>query len=253
MNLAEQNPFETIKQTGDNGASFWSARDLMPLLGYDKWERFQGVIERAQLACNNSNIPSDNHILGGEKLVQRPQGGGNTREDFRLSRFGAYLVAMNGDPRKPEIAAAQQYFVVKTREAETRPVLPFNPNSPVSMLEYALTQAREAESAKTALALAAPKAEAFDKFINATGCYLVREAAKVLGIGQNRLYNAMRDNHIIFPDRNEPYQCHVDAGRFVVKARTFEAGEKGTRTAQTMYVTSKGVEYLRDRVLRGNL
>ena len=39
-------------------------------------------------------------------------------EDYFISRFGAYLFAMNGDPRKPEVAAAQAYFAVQTRRAE---------------------------------------------------------------------------------------------------------------------------------------
>jgi hypothetical protein len=112
--LSHTSPFESIKQSL-HGADLWSARDLMPLLGYDRWQNFHEAIERARFTCENTGVKvSQNFLLASVKSQGRPA------TDYHLTRYAAYLVAMNGDPRKPEVAAAQSYFAVKTREAEVR-------------------------------------------------------------------------------------------------------------------------------------
>ncbi len=110
--------FEDLKQVNEHGAEYWSARDLQPLLGYDQWRRFEQAIARAKVACKESGNEPDNHFAGAGKMV--PLGSGSERklDDFHLSRFACYLIAINGDPRKPEIALAQQYFIVQTRRQE---------------------------------------------------------------------------------------------------------------------------------------
>lgn len=91
----------------------------MAAVAYDKWERFEGVIERARIAAANQGHDAEHHFPAAGKVIEGGRWGTQTVSDYELTRFAAYLVVMNGDPRKPEIAAAQQYFAVRTREAET--------------------------------------------------------------------------------------------------------------------------------------
>ena len=113
--LNAQSPFDSIKRIGEDGAEYWSARDLMPLLGYDRWENFSQTIERARIAAEVQGYKADGLFRGVTK-----KGAGRPQQDYELVRFAAYLIAMNGDPRKSEVAAAQAYFAIKTREAETQ-------------------------------------------------------------------------------------------------------------------------------------
>lgn len=112
------NSFENLKKINEYGAEYWSAREIQPLLGYTQWRRFEDAIKRALTSCKQSgNIPA-NHFAGVGKMVDI--GSGSSREvmDYHLSRFACYLIAQNGDPRKPEVANAQKYFAIQARRQE---------------------------------------------------------------------------------------------------------------------------------------
>jgi DNA-damage-inducible protein D len=110
--------FEELKLINEHGAEYWSARDLQPLLGYNQWRRFEDAIRRAMASCEQSGNQCAHHFASAGKMVSLGSGSQRQVGDFHLSRFACYLIAQNGDPRKPEIALAQKYFAIQTRRQE---------------------------------------------------------------------------------------------------------------------------------------
>jgi DNA-damage-inducible protein D len=110
--------FEQLKLANQHGAEYWSARDLQVLLGYSQWRRFEEAITRALTSCTQSGNDPGHHFASAGKMIGLGKGGTREVPDFHLSRFACYLIAQNGDPRKPEIAFAQKYFAIQTRRQE---------------------------------------------------------------------------------------------------------------------------------------
>lgn len=116
---AMKNAFdEIVKIIQEEAVEFWYARDLMALLGYDRWENFHKAIERAIDSCKASEIEPADHFRSVTKMVQIGSGAERAVKDYMLTRYACYLIAQNGDPRKEEIAFAQSYFAVQTRKQE---------------------------------------------------------------------------------------------------------------------------------------
>ena len=110
--------FENIKHIDENGIEFWYARELMPVLQYAKWQNFEKIIDKAIIACKNSNISIKDCFTDISKPIISGKGKQELIKDYKLTRYACYLIAQNGDSRKKVIALAQTYFAVQTRKQE---------------------------------------------------------------------------------------------------------------------------------------
>jgi DNA-damage-inducible protein D len=116
------------------GVECWSARELQTLLGYNKWENFLKVIEKAKLSCENAGEKIVYHFPDVRKTINMPKGAKKQIDDIALTRYACYIIAQNGDSRKAAIGFAQTYFAVQTRRAE---------NIEERLLDYERVKARE--------------------------------------------------------------------------------------------------------------
>ena len=110
--------FENIKHIDENGIEYWNARELMIILEYKQWRRFENVINKAKETCKNSDISVIEHFANIGKTIKMPKGAEKIISDYKLTRYACYLIAQNGDSRKKVIALAQTYFAVQTRKQE---------------------------------------------------------------------------------------------------------------------------------------
>ncbi|WP_345260372.1 phage antirepressor KilAC domain-containing protein [Streptomyces hundungensis] len=257
-------PFDAIKQTDEGGNEHWSARELMPILGYVDWGKFEKAIDRASVAIENTGVSAGQHVYG-RRRVRTVKNNFGVRKyedrDYHLTRYGAYMVAMNGDPRKPEIAAAQTYFAIKTREAETAQPIQA-PTNMVEALELALHHAKQLEAAKAELLEAAPKVEIAERFIESGGTYSWDEVARDLDLGRNKLLERLRLSNVLmdgtYYDRrtgrkktnrrhNLPYQRYENLGWFDLNhTNHYTDTETGKEYFDTeVFVTPKGLNGIR--------
>ncbi|TFC59464.1 MULTISPECIES: phage antirepressor KilAC domain-containing protein [unclassified Cryobacterium] len=167
----------------------WSARDLMEFAGYAAWQDFSRAINRALESVNTSGLDAADHFRGVPKMVTLGSGARRQVEDVELTRYGCYILFQNADARKPEIAAAQQYFAVQTRRqelAEPQPELPTDYLSALRAL-VAKEEANQALSAK--VAEDAPKVAYVEEFVDDDDVVLFQVAASELGmpVGELRI------------------------------------------------------------------
>lgn len=115
------NSLDAKRKTSSAGAEYWMARDIQQIVGYARWESFEAVIAKAMQACETSRVASANHFRRTAKMITAGKGAQREAADFFLSRYACYLIAMNGDPGKPEVGFAQAFALRLLKREGNRP------------------------------------------------------------------------------------------------------------------------------------
>ena len=174
--------FEDFKN--QNGITYWWASEFMLMLGYSEMSSFKKVIDRATKAFISLNIEHLDNIIRVARDID-----GRSQTDYKLTRFACYLIAMNGDPKKPEVAMIQAYFATQTRQFE----LYIEKQSDVDRL-LIRDEIKEGNKSLNSAALSAGVKD-YAKFTNAgyRGMYnmLNVQLARKRGVEKSKLFETM--------------------------------------------------------------
>lgn len=253
----DQSPFDAIRRVREGGTEFWSARELMAPLGYGAdWRNFVAVVDKAEVAAKNQGYDVFDNLF----VAVTEKSGGRPREDFHLSRFACYLVAMNGDPRKPEVAAAQAYFAIRTREAETRqtPALQGPELIAAALIEsQKVVEQREARihQLEHKVTTDAPKVGYIDQFVADEDLIKLRVVAANLGVQETWLRNLLIAKRWIYAEDTTRYShskgkketiyrysAYADKKRYFRPVEVHEAPRFRGEVMHTLKVTPPGAE-----------
>ena len=112
------NVFESIKHIDENGREYWEARELMPLLEYNKWNSFHKVIKKAMISCELSNNSVGDWFVDVKKQTTSRSGRKTIIIDYKLSRYACYLIIQNANSKHKNVALCKTYIAFQTRKRE---------------------------------------------------------------------------------------------------------------------------------------
>lgn len=266
-------PFDALRHVDPELGEFWTGRDIHEKLGYSSWQKFEAAVTRARNSITNifGDDAGPANITHTVNRVRRDGTGYVNQSDYRLTRHGAYILVMNADPKKTNVALAQHYFAARTREAELAAAAPASPFMlDPRNLEHVRALATSATELAKRIEELEPDARMARTFLGARGdfslgetcAYLMRDPtirkkrfldSPTRGIGQNRLFELMRmkrweDGLEMVGDADRPYQRHIT--HVVLRVVVHNDFGVETRTGWQLRVTPLGLRYLH-KVLGG--
>lgn len=106
----DENIFDKIRHTDEDGNEYWLARELATAVGYKDFRNFKGLIEKSQKLCVENNAKIEDHFVEVTEMVELGSGANRSVPSYRLTRYACLLIAMCANAKKTQALTALQYF-----------------------------------------------------------------------------------------------------------------------------------------------
>ncbi len=191
---------------------------------------------------NHSDVKRSAERLDTAQLLTQPlaelnfEHKGNTYTEYRLNKRDSLVLVAR---LSPEFTAK---IVDRWQELEEQQQ-PKIPQSYTEALRLAADLNEQLEEKARALAIAAPKAEFVDRYVETTGSMTFRQVCKLLKVKEPEFRMFLLDQKIMYRLNGSwaVYQNHIDAGRFNIKTGTSATNNHSFSMAR---FTSKGVKWV---------
>jgi len=209
-----------------------SSLELLELVNLSRAEFGEKIVRHSDFAARCRDELDGEYY---EIFVVRNSRGPAT-EAIRMTADQCRLVAMR------ESKAVRRKVLDKLKSIESPQAVAIPQSYAAALLEAGrLAQLAEQQAAQ--LAIAAPKVEFVDRYVENTGTLTFRQVAKLLKANERVLRQLLIEGHVMYRLNGvmTPYQNHIDAGRFEVKTGTSERNNHAFAQAR---FTPKGVQWI---------
>lgn len=242
-----------VRTIEDNGEIWFVAKDVAEALEYSYWQ--PNIV---------AHVPE---VWKGIKRINTP---GGYQEMLCLTENGVYFFLGRSDKKKAlpyqmwiagEVVPSIRKHGMYATPAKVEDILS-NPDAFIQVLQAYKAEREKRESLEAKIEEDKPKLIFAEAVNTSKESILIGNLAKVLRqngveIGQNRLFEWLRENGFLIKCRGErwnmPTQDSIERGLFEVKTRVINNPDGTTRIVRTTKVTGKGQIYFVNRFLKGNL
>jgi phage antirepressor YoqD-like protein len=210
-----------------------SSFDLLDLVNQARAEFGESEVRRADFAARCRDELDGEYY---ETFVVK-NARGPASEGLMLTRDQCMLVSMR-ESKGVRRSVVERLNAVQPRVIATLPDF----SNPAAAARAWAEQFELQQAANQALAIAAPKVEFVDKYVESTGLKGFRQTAKLLGANEARFREFLLDKKIMYRMGGEwqAYSHHIDAGRFDMKTGTSDSGHAFNQAK----FTPKGVTWV---------